>query len=258
MKKPLLHVLKIGGKLIEQEEKLEKVLAHFLRKKGGKILIHGGGKKATEMGLALSTPAPMLDGRRITDEATLDIVVMVYAGLINKGLVSRLQALGSNALGLSGADGNAILAHKRPVTTIDYGFAGDIDEINTGLIQILLETGIVPVFCAITHDGKGQLLNTNADTIAASVSTALADVYEVRTYFCLEKNGVLSNPADDFAVLSRMAPGLFNSLKADGIISAGMIPKLENGFEALSRGVGEVIICGPESFVKDGGTKLVL
>jgi len=256
MSKPNIHLLKIGGRLIEQKKDLEEVLGHFLQKEGHKILVHGGGKRASELGKALNIPAKMIDGRRITDEATLEIVVMVYAGLINKRLVSQLQRMHCNAVGLSGADGNAILAHKRIVQTIDYGFAGDIDQVNTHFITALLKANTLPVFCAITHDGKGQLLNTNADTIAATLASAMAEDYEIHAYFCLEKNGVLSDPEDDNAVIARLDATTYESLKADGTISAGMIPKLDNGFEALENGVKEVIICGPASFLENEGTRL--
>lgn len=257
MSKPTLHLLKIGGQLIEQQKNLEEVLQHFLQKEGHKILVHGGGKRASELGKALNVPAKMVDGRRITDESTLEIVVMVYAGLINKRLVSQLQRLHCNAVGLSGADGNSILAHKRIVQTIDYGFAGDIDQVNTHFITALLKANTLPVFCAITHDGRGQLLNTNADTIAATLASAMADDYEVQAYFCLEKNGVLSDPDDDEAIIEGLDKTTYESLKADGTISAGMIPKLDNGFGALEKGVKRVIICGPTSFLSNKGTKLI-
>lgn len=257
MPKSKLHVLKIGGRLIEQEDHLTEVLAHFLQKEGHKLLIHGGGKRASELEKNLDIPTNMVDGRRITDAASLEIVVMVYAGLINKRLVSLLQSLHCNAVGLSGADGNVILAHKRPVKTIDYGFVGDIDQVNTHFIDILLKANTLPVFCAITHDGQGQLLNTNADTIAATLSSAMAEDYEVHAYFCLEKNGVLSDPEDDSAVIKKLDRDTYKNLKEDGTISAGMIPKLDNGFGGLEKGVKRVVICGPESFLSNGGTRLI-
>jgi acetylglutamate kinase len=257
MSKPKLHVLKVGGRLIEQADHLAEVLAHFLQKEGHKLLIHGGGKRASELEKKLEIPTKMVDGRRITDAASLEIVVMVYAGLINKRLVSQLQSMHCNAVGLSGADGNVILAHKRPVKTIDYGMVGDIDQVNTHFVTTLLKANTLPVFCAITHDGKGQLLNTNADTIAATLARAMAEDFEVHAYFCLEKNGVLSDPEDDTAVLKKLDTPTYERLKADGTISAGMIPKLDNGFGALEKGVKEVVICGPDSFVEQGGTRLL-
>ncbi len=256
MSKPKLHILKIGGRLIENEEALHQVLHHFLQKDGNKILVHGGGKRASELGQILQVPVKMIEGRRLTDEATLEIVIMVYAGLINKKLVAKLQSMGSNAVGLSGADGNAILAHKRIVKTIDYGFAGDIDQVNTTFIKALLTAHTLPVFCAITHDKNGQLLNTNADTIAATLSKALAKEFEVNSYFCLEKNGVLSDPNDDDSLIPQLDFTTFQALKKEGTISDGMIPKLDNGFEAIDKGAKEVVICGPASFLRNEGTKL--
>ncbi len=253
-----LHLLKIGGRLIEQENQLKIVLAHFLRKKGHKILVHGGGNRASELGKNLAIPVKMIEGRRITDGATLEIVTMVYAGLINKRIVSLLQSMNGNAIGLSGADGNVIRACKRMVKDVDYGFVGDIDKVNIGFIKVLLESETLPVFCALTHDGKGQLLNTNADTIAATLSRALSDTYAVHCYFCLEKNGVLSNPKDDASVLNLLSRSNFHTLKIKGIITNGMIPKLDNGFEALEKGVSKVVVCGPDTFLSNHGTQLTL
>ena len=201
MSKPILHILKIGGKLIENPPRLERLLSDFTNLNGHKILVHGGGKRASQLCHALSIEPKMIEGRRITDEPTLEIVTMVYAGLINKNIVSQLQALGCNAIGLSGADGNAILAHKRIVKTIDYGFAGDIDAVNTNTIAGLVNLNLTPVFCAITHNGKGQLLNTNADTIAATLATALVKQYDVHLKYCFEKKGVLSDPDNDDSVI---------------------------------------------------------
>jgi acetylglutamate kinase len=249
-----LHIIKIGGKIIEEKEKLEKALHAFASIEGHKILVHGGGKRADELCLQLGIEPHMVDGRRITDAATLEIVIMVYAGLINKNIVSGLQALGCNALGLSGADGNAVLVHKREVKQIDYGFAGDIDRVNADSIQALLEAGFTPVFCAITHNGRGQLLNTNADTIAASLATALASRYKVSLTYCFEKAGVLLDPDDEHSVIRELNPEKYEEYKARGIITAGMLPKLDNAFDTLRKGVNEVIIGGLEAIGTGKGT----
>lgn len=256
--RPKLHILKIGGKLIEDPGRLNNVLANFSQLEGHKILVHGGGKRANQLCQQLSIEPKMIEGRRITDEPTLEIVTMVYAGLINKNIVSQLQALGCNAIGLSGADGNAILAHKRLVKTIDYGFAGDIDQVNEQTISGLVSIGLTPVFCAITHDGKGQLLNTNADTIAATIATALATKYEVHLKYCFEKNGVLRDPQDETSVITRLDPHRYQAYQNSGIINEGMIPKLDNAFGALSNGVSEVIIGSPSSVFDGTGTVLEL
>lgn len=256
MQKTPLHLLKIGGKLIEDQEKLTFVLDRFSKLEGAKVLVHGGGKRANQLCTQLSIEPKMVDGRRITDAPTLEVVTMVYSGLINKNIVSQLQALGCNAIGLSGADGNTILAHKRVVKTIDYGFAGDIDEVNSSTIAGLISLGLIPVFCAITHDGKGQLLNTNADTIAATLATALAGEYEVHLKYCFEKQGVLSEPANERSVIKRLDPHRYQAYRQNGVINEGMIPKLDNAFGALSRGVEEVIIGNPKTIFDGTGTVL--
>lgn len=253
-----LSILKIGGKLIEDKVRLSTVLSDFAKLDGHKILVHGGGKRANQLCQALSIEPKMVEGRRITDEPTLEIVTMVYAGLINKNIVAQLQALGCNAIGLSGADGNAILAHKRVVKTIDYGFAGDIDQVNVDTLSGLVSLGLTPVFCAITHNGKGQLLNTNADTIAATLATALASTYQIHLMYCFEKRGVLYDPEDDSSVISKLDPHRYRSYQKSGVINEGMIPKLDNAFGALSHGVQEVIIGSPESVFNSTGTVLVL
>lgn len=249
-----LHILKVGGKVIDDLTLLQPILAAFLQKEGLKIIVHGGGKKASELSEKLGIPVQMVNGRRITDAAALEVATMVYAGLFNKQIVALIQALGGNALGLSGADGNVILAHRRPVKEIDYGFVGDLDEVNAEAIHRLLSAEFVPVFCAITHDGGGQLLNTNADTIASRLATAMSALYEVKLYLCLDKNGVLSNAEDNHSVIPRMNAEDYERYKAEGVVYAGMLPKLDNAFDALTQGVKEVIICGPESVVQGGGT----
>lgn len=238
-----ISIVKVGGKVVENEARLTVLLDRFVSIKGPKILIHGGGKTASEMGEKLGIPPKMIDGRRITDEATLEIVTMVYGGLINKKLVALLQARSCNALGLCGADMNIIRAVKRPVKEIDYGFAGDIEEVNLSQIEALLQSGITPIFAPLTHDRVGQLLNTNADTIAAQVALALASCYSVRLIYCFDKPGVLKDAEDDSTLISQLNPSDYAEHKAQGIIHEGMIPKLDNAFDALHKGVSQVILC---------------
>lgn len=257
MKIEPLHITKIGGKVLEDTELLEQVLDNFVSLPGYKILVHGGGKRASALSRRLGIEPKMHNGRRITDAGALEVATMVYAGLANKTLVSRLQARGCDALGLSGADGNAILAHKRPVKDIDYGFAGDIDEVNTGLIRHLLLANTTPVFCAITHDGKGQLLNTNADTIAGQLARALSPFYNVQLHYCFEKPGVLYDAEDDDSLIRELSYDDYQQYQQDGIITDGMLPKLDNAFHALREGVKGVMICGPYS-LNGQGTKLFL
>ncbi len=241
-----LAVVKIGGNVIEDEEALQSFLTHFAQMKGPKILVHGGGKKATIMAKQLNVPVQMVDGRRITDAQNLDIITMLYGGKINKNIVAQLQALGCNALGISGADGNAIQAVKRPVKIIDYGFVGDVTGIHAELFTILLEKNFTPVCCAITHDQKGQLLNTNADTIAAALAQGLSQHFEVSLWYCFEKQGVLENIEDATSVIETITPKQYKKLRAAEIIHSGMIPKIDNCFEALEKGVLEVKIGAPE------------
>lgn len=240
----VLKIFKIGGGIIDDLAQLSEFLTELARVPGPKVLVHGGGKGASQMLQDLGIEPRMVQGRRITDAATLDIVTMFYAGKTNKQVVALLQQRGVNALGLSGADGNVIRAAKRPVKDIDYGFVGDLDErsVNAALLVQLLGAGLTPVLCAITHDGQGQLLNTNADTIASSVAVALAHSYEVELHFCFEKNGVLTDVNDDSSVIPRITPGLYQELKASGAIAAGMVPKLDNAFAALEAGVEKVVI----------------
>lgn len=251
-----LKILKIGGKLLAEKDQLEQVLRHFIQLEDPKILVHGGGKKATEVLRQMEIPPKMVNGRRITDAPTLEVVVMIYAGLVNKQMVSLMQSLGGNAFGMSGADGNLIQAHKRTVNKIDYGFAGDIDQVNVRLIKNILQLDLIPVFCAITHDQKGQLLNTNADTIAATLATALANDFLVELIYCFEKNGVLENPEDDTSVIPILDHQAFQKGIINGQIFEGMIPKLDNAFGALKQGVNKVLVCGVESWLAGGGTVL--
>ena len=249
-----LNILKIGGKLLADESQLEEMLQVFTALAGLKILVHGGGNRANELIKELGIEPKMINGRRITDEPTLEIVTMVYAGLINKGLVAKLQAMQCPAIGLSGADGNAILAHKRVVKDIDYGFAGDIDAIGVETFKHLLSGGLVPVCCAITHDGHGQLLNTNADTIASSLAAALAPHYRVRLQYSFEKPGVLMDPSDDNSVITRLNKASYQQYKEAGIITDGMIPKLDNAFAGLDAGVSEIIIGNPAAMASGKAT----
>lgn len=244
--KKRLYIVKIGGNVINNQEQLSLFLRDFSKLEGLKILVHGGGKKASEMAAQLGLAPKMIGGRRITDAANLEIVTMVYAGLLNKNIVSKLQAFGCNAIGLSGADANAIKAHKRPVKEIDYGFAGDIDEIAYQTISLLLDNGLTPVFSAITHDGQGQLLNTNADTIAAALAISLSQNFEVSLVYCFEKKGVLLKVEDDESVIEYIDSRAYEQLKTEGIIAEGMLPKMENCFGALQKGVQQVLIGRPE------------
>ncbi len=239
-----LTIIKIGGNVIDNSANLHQFLLDFTALPGDKILVHGGGKIATELGDSLGIEAKMVDGRRITDIETLRIVTMVYAGLINKNMVAQLQAKGSNAIGLTGADGNIIKAKKRPVKEIDYGFVGDLDEhsVAASTLDNLLKAGLVPVLCAITHDGDSQLLNTNADTIASAVAIAMSLLYETKLVYCFEKKGVLKDVMDDDSVVRVIRSDEFDGLKADGIVAGGMIPKLQNAFEAIKKGVATVYI----------------
>jgi len=238
---PLL-VIKIGGNIIDDENKLSSFLKEFARILGKKILVHGGGKLATRLAEQIGIQQQLVDGRRITDAETLKIVTMVYAGYINKNIVASLQAFGIESIGVCGADGNLIKAHKRVHPTIDYGFVGDVDEINSSMLQGLLEQNLCVVVAPITHDGNGQLLNTNADTIAQELAKAMSSHYHVRLVYSFEKNGVLLNVEDENSVIPQINPASYKKLKDEKAIFAGMIPKLDNAFTALQSGVKKVII----------------
>lgn len=237
-------VYKIGGGIIDDVPELTKFLALLAQAADPKILVHGGGKGASALMRELGMTPVMVNGRRVTDAATLDIVVMFYAGKTNKEVVAALQQQGINALGLSGADGNVIRGQKRPVKEIDYGFVGDLApaSVNQELLLTLLQAGITPVLCPIIHDGQGQLLNTNADTIASAVAVALAAALDVTLHYCFEKNGVLRDVSDDYSVIREINPASYAELKYQGIIADGMLPKLENAFAALNAGVRRVVI----------------
>lgn len=235
-------IIKIGGNIIDDEQKLSAFLDDFAKIPGHKILVHGGGKLATRLAEQMNLPQQLVEGRRITDAGTLKIVTMVYAGYINKNIVAQLQSGGCDAIGLSGADGNSILAHKRVHASMDYGFAGDIDEVNASFFQSLLQGGLTPVIAPITHDKKGQLLNTNADTMAQELAKSLAPYFDVSLIYSFEKEGVLKDVNDNNSLIRKIDRPGYSKLKAEGAIFAGMIPKLDNAFQALDSGVGRVII----------------
>jgi acetylglutamate kinase len=249
-----LNVIKVGGGIVEDGEALSHLIDNFSSIGGYKVLVHGGGRTATDIATKLGIESKMVGGRRITDAQTLKVVTMVYGGLINKDIVAKLQAKGNNALGLTGADLNCILSDKRPVKDIDYGFAGDVKKVDTGILSELIMKGVVPVMAPLTHDGNGNMLNTNADTIAYEVAKALAGSFEVTLTFCFEKKGVLSNPEDEESVIKEITPATYEVLKSDGTVSGGMIPKLDNAFRALRAGVNKVVITEAGELGKDTGT----
>lgn len=256
-----LSIVKIGGNIIDDERRLSGFLDSFAVLPGKKILVHGGGKLATKVAEDLGIRQQLVDGRRITDAETLKIVTMVYAGTINKNIVAGLQSRGCDAIGLTGADGNSILSHRRVNTSIDYGFAGDVDVVNSSLVTSLLMLDRVLVFAPITHDGKGQLLNTNADTIAQELARALAGTFDTSLVYSFEKSGVLRNADDDGSVISHITADEYQDLKASHVIFAGMIPKLDNAFAALRSGVRKVIIGRaeelPQMLAGKAGTTIV-
>lgn len=256
--KQKLTIVKVGGKVVEEAESLQTLLNDFSRVAGHKLLVHGGGRSATRLSEKLGIEARMVEGRRITDQPTLDVVTMVYSGLVNKNIVAQLQALKVNALGLSGADLNLIKAVKRPVTTIDYGFVGDVVSVQTDEVGAIIERGVVPVVSPITHDGRGQLLNTNADTIASELASALAASFDVHLVFCFEKPGVLLNADDDHSIIPELTHSEFKEFQQLGVVSDGMIPKLDNGFNALHKGVVSVRITNVDGLIKTSGTRLAL
>ncbi len=241
--KEKLTIVKVGGAIVEDEAQLTQLLKDFSAIEGNKVLVHGGGRRATQIAASLGIESKMVNGRRITDADMLNVVTMVYGGLVNKNLIARLQANGVNALGLTGADMDVIRSHKRPLKDgIDFGFVGDVDQVNGDLLCQLIKTGITPVMAPLTHDGQGNILNTNADTIASETAKALAPYYDVTLIFSFEKKGVLRNPDDDDSVIPVITHADFIKYKADGTISGGMLPKIENAFSAINAGVGQVII----------------
>ena len=262
-----ITVVKVGGGIVEDEKSLSALLDKFARIEGLKVLVHGGGRSATKVAEQLGIEQTMIGGRRITDAETLKVVTMVYAGLVNKNIVAQLQARCVNALGLTGADMNVIVSHRRPikqvkmedgtVQPVDYGFVGDVDKVNADLLADLIAKGVVPVVSPIGHDGQGNLLNTNADTIASQVASALAEHFEVTLMFCFEKRGVLRDPEDDNSVIPQITASDFPRLVEEGVVSGGMLPKLENSFAAISAGVKEVVITQADQIDQKGeGTHL--
>ena len=235
-------VIKIGGNIIDDESKLSLFLKNFAAVKEKKILVHGGGKLATKLAEQMNVSQQIIEGRRITDVKTLKIVTMVYAGYINKNIVAQLQASGCNAIGLSGADGNLVQSHKRNHPSIDYGFAGDVDSVNSELLKTVLQQNLTPIIAPITHNRQGQLLNTNADTIAREAAKALSKDFEVALIYSFEKAGVLLNAEDDNSVILKINSTSYAELKKSGIVHSGMIPKLDNAFAAISNGVKKVVI----------------
>ena len=244
-----LFIIKIGGNVIDDEKQLSFFLNDFAKIKEKKILIHGGGKIATELSKQLGIESKMMEGRRITDAETLKVVQMVYGGLINKNIVAQLQARKCNAIGLTGADANAVLANKRKAE-IDYGFVGDVKKVNTEKISSLLNSDLVPVIAPLTHDGKGQMLNTNADTMASAIAMALSKKYDATLVYCFEKSGVLNNVEDENSVIEKIDSKEYVQLKNRGIISKGMIPKLDNAFDAIKKKVKSVVICHAKDLSK--------
>lgn len=247
--KSALQVIKIGGNVIDNEHLLSKFLDDISTHTEKTILVHGGGKLATQLADQLEIKQTMIEGRRITDKKTLDVVTMVYAGLINKNLVAKLQSLGKNSIGLSGADGNVVLAKKRKHPSIDFGFVGDVYSINDMFLQNLLSSSITPVLCAITHNMEGQLLNTNADTIAQEIAVSLSKSYDVTLIYMFEKAGVLRNVDDEDTVIPTLSHSSYALYKSEGVIHTGMIPKLDNAFKAIADGVKSVKIGKPEQLI---------
>lgn len=253
-----LTIVKVGGKIVEEPESLKRLLVDFSRIEGYKVLVHGGGRSATALASKLGIKSNMVNGRRITDEEMLKVVTMVYGGLVNKQIVAGLQAIGVNGLGLSGCDLNYMRSVKRPVGNVDYGFVGDVKEVNAKILADLISKGVVPVLAPLTHDNAGNLLNTNADTIAGEAAKALAGYFNVTLVYCFEKKGVLLDENDDESVIPILTSSLFSQYIAEGIIQGGMIPKLENSFEALKAGVKQVVISRADLIHITAGTTIVL
>lgn len=240
-----IKIIKIGGNVIDDAAALELFLKSFATLSIPKVLVHGGGKLATRLAEQMDVPVKKVEGRRITDADTLDIITMVYAGKINKNVVAQLQKHGCNSIGFTGADGNTIVSDTRPVKNIDFGFVGDVKKVNTEVISLLIDNDVTPVFCAITHDVNGQLLNTNADTIASELAIGLSKSYNVELYYCFEKNGVLADINDEDSVVEHINSNSYKILKAQGVIADGMIPKLDNCFHAIENNVTKVCIGKP-------------
>ena len=254
----MITVVKIGGNVVDNPDALTRFVNDFAKLQGPKILVHGGGKEATRLSARLEIPTTMIEGRRVTTRETLDVVTMVYAGLINKRIVSALQNCGCNAIGLSGADGNVIPATRRPAIPVDYGFVGDINasKINTAFLATLLDSGIVPVFCAIMHDGNGTLLNCNADSVASAVAVAASRIAPARLVFCFEKDGVLADVDNPDSLIESVTPQSYTGLREEGVVNKGMIPKIDNAFAAIAAGVESVTIKHSDNLLNPRGTTI--
>lgn len=254
-----LTIIKVGGKIVENSESLNALLKDFATVEGKKLLVHGGGRSATQMAARLGVETKMVDGRRITDEAMLEVVAMVYGGLVNKRIVAGLQALGIDAVGLTGADMNIVLSDKRKVSAVDYGWVGDVKRVNAEAVATLIESGCCPVVAPLTHDGCGHMLNTNADTMAGEMAKAMAAHYDVTLMFCFEKPGVLADENDDSSLIPTITPAVLDDLKRRGVVSGGMIPKLDNAIACVSAGVESVVITQADRIADPyAGTKICL
>lgn len=263
-----INIIKVGGAVVEDAASLTMLLDQFAALEGDKVLVHGGGRSATKLATQLGIESKMVGGRRITDDEMLRIVTMVYGGLVNKNLVAQLQARGVNALGLTGADMNVMLSHKRPLKKVtmedgsqqmvDFGWVGDVDKVDGNRLASLIRSNVVPVMAPLTHDGEGHLLNTNADTIASQTACGLAEHFDVTLTYCFEKPGVLADPDDDSSVIHHITPESYEQLKAEGIVSGGMLPKLDNAFDALHKGVARVIITSANDIAGEHGTVITL
>lgn len=240
--KERLTIIKVGGKIVEEPATLSALLRDFSKIEGYKLLVHGGGRSATKVAADLGIETKMIDGRRVTDDDMLRVVTMVYGGLVNKNIVAGLQALDVNALGMTGADMGILLSDKRPVKAVDYGWVGDVKQVNGKVLSELIHLGVVPVVAPLTHDGKGHLLNTNADTMAGETAKGLAEYFDVHLVFCFEKAGVLRDENDDDSVIGEITRDSYAALRESGVVTGGMIPKLDNAFDAIDKGVAEVII----------------
>lgn len=252
-----LTIIKVGGKIVEEEDSLKQLLHDFSKIDGFKILVHGGGRSATKIAERLGIESKMVDGRRITDNETLQVVTMVYGGLVNKNIVAGLQSLGVNALGLTGADMDIIRSDKRPVKDIDYGFVGDVKKVKGDVLKLLIDQNIVPIIAPLSHDGQGNMLNTNADTMAAETAQAMSQYYDVSLVYCFEKKGVLLNEHDDDSVIPQLDKASYQRYVQEGIIQGGMLPKLENAFKSIEKGVSEVVITKASEIGKGKGTVII-
>ena len=256
MMKEKITIIKVGGKIVEEADSLNGLLDRFTAIEGKKAVIHGGGRSATRIAADMGIESRMVNGRRITDEAMLQVVTMVYGGLVNKNIVAKLQARGVNALGVTGADCNIIKAHKRAAGEIDYGFVGDVDAVDGGMLAKLIREDIVPIVAPLTHDGQGNMLNTNADTMAAETAKALAKEFDVTLIYCFELPGVMRDPEDESSLIKEITHESYRTLLDEGIVSGGMIPKMDNAFNAIDNGVAKVIITKADAIDGIQGTHI--